>query len=91
LAPGCASGFRLCLESGLAGYRPLPGSFPTLRELLAIMKEHPGLKLEIDGFVCCMPETMDGWDIETKKQDLSVQRAKYVYDYLARRGIDTTG
>jgi hypothetical protein len=55
------------------------------------MKEHPGLKLEIDGFVCCMPETMDGWDIETKKQDLSVQRAKYVYDYLARRGIDTTG
>jgi flagellar motor protein MotB len=37
-----------------------------------------------------MPETMDGWDIETKKQDLWVQRAKYVYDFLARCGIDTT-
>ena len=69
---------------------PLPGSFPTLRELLAIMKEHPGLRLEIDGFVCCMPDGMDGLDFETKKQDLSVQRAKYVYDYLARYGIDTT-
>jgi len=69
-------------------HHPLPGSFPTLRELLAIMKEHPGLRLEIDGYVCCMPDGMDGLDIETKKYNLSVQRAKYVYNYLARFGID---
>jgi outer membrane protein OmpA-like peptidoglycan-associated protein len=69
---------------------PLPVSFPTLKELLAIMKEHSGLRVEIQGHVCCMPENMDGHDIETKKDDLSVQRAKYVYAYLASRGIDTS-
>jgi outer membrane protein OmpA-like peptidoglycan-associated protein len=37
-----------------------------------------------------MPDGIDGWDSETKKQNLSVQRAKYVYAYLARFGIDTS-
>jgi outer membrane protein OmpA-like peptidoglycan-associated protein len=71
-------------------HQPLPVSFPTLQELFAIMKEHPGLRVEIQGHVCCMPENMDGRDIETKKDDLSVQRAKYVYAYLGRLGIDTS-
>ena len=71
-------------------HRAMPVSIPTLQELFALMKEHPGLRVEIQGHVCCVPETMDGRDIETKKNDLSVQRAKYVYDYLAHRGIDTS-
>ncbi|HEY4207424.1 MAG TPA: OmpA family protein, partial [Puia sp.] len=54
------------------------------------MIEHPGLRVEIQGHVCCMPENMDGRDIESQKDDLSVQRAKYVYTYLASRGIDTS-
>jgi outer membrane protein OmpA-like peptidoglycan-associated protein len=70
-------------------HRPLPASFPTLQELFAIMKEHSGLRVEIHGHVCCMPDNMDGWDIETKKDDLSVQRAKFVYTYLVSHGIDT--
>jgi outer membrane protein OmpA-like peptidoglycan-associated protein len=69
---------------------PMPVSFPTLRELFTIMKEHSGLRVEIQGHVCCTPENMDGWDMETKKEDLSVQRAKYVYTYLTGRGIDTS-
>ena len=68
---------------------PMPVSFPTLRELFNIMKQHSGLRVEIQGHVCCTPENMDGWDMETKKEDLSVQRAKYVYTYLAHRGIDS--
>ena len=68
----------------------MPVSFPTLQELFTIMKEHSGLRVEIYGHVCCMPETMDGWDIETKKDDLSVQRAKYVYTFLVVRGIDSS-
>jgi outer membrane protein OmpA-like peptidoglycan-associated protein len=71
-------------------HHPLPASLPTLQELLGIMKEHPGLLVEIQGYVCCMPENMDGLDAETHKNDLSVRRAEYVYDYLARRGIDTS-
>lgn len=68
---------------------PMPVSFPTLRELFNIMKQHSGLRVEIQGHVCCTPENMDGLDMETKKEDLSVQRAKYVYTYLAHRGIDS--
>ena len=71
-------------------HRPMPLSFATLQDLFDIMKKHPGLRVEIQGHVCCMPATMDGRDIETKKDDLSVQRAKYVYAYLAHRGIDTS-
>jgi outer membrane protein OmpA-like peptidoglycan-associated protein len=71
-------------------HRPLPASFATLQELLAIMREHPGLRVEIQGHICCMPENMDGLDVETQKGDLSVRRAEYVYDYLARGGIDTS-
>jgi outer membrane protein OmpA-like peptidoglycan-associated protein len=71
-------------------YRPMPVSFSTLQELSGIMKEHPGLRIEIQGHVCCMPGDMDGRDIETKKDDLSMQRAKFVYGYLASFGVDTT-
>lgn len=70
-------------------HRPMPVSTPTLQELFAIMKEHPGLRVEIQGHVCCMPENMDGLDIETHQNDLSVRRAEYVYAYLVHRGIDT--
>jgi outer membrane protein OmpA-like peptidoglycan-associated protein len=71
-------------------HRPLPVSSPTLQELFAIMKEHPGLRVEIRGHVCCMPENMDGVDFETHKNDLSVRRAEYVYSYLVHRGIDSS-
>ena len=70
-------------------HHPMPSSFRMLRWLTNFMKAHPGLRVEIQGYVCCMPATMDGYDIETKNQDLSVQRAKFVYAYLATHGIDT--
>jgi hypothetical protein len=38
------------------------------------------------GHICCMPVDMDGLDIETHKNDLSVRRAEYVYDYLSAGG-----
>ena len=71
-------------------HRPLPGSLPTLQELFDIMKEHPGLRVEVEGHVCCMPPNMDGLDIETNKYDLSVRRAEYGYAYPVHRGIDAS-
>jgi outer membrane protein OmpA-like peptidoglycan-associated protein len=71
-------------------HRLMPVSYPALQSLLTIMKAHPGLKIEIQGYVCCMPDELDGRDIETKKDDLSEQRAKTVYNYLTAHGIDTT-
>jgi outer membrane protein OmpA-like peptidoglycan-associated protein len=56
----------------------LPSSTPVLRELLAMLKEHPKLKIQIQGHVCCEPEN---------KIKLSRKRAIAVYNYLVRNGI----
>ena len=54
------------------------------------MKKYPGLKIEIQGYVCCIDDGGDGWDIETRKYDLLVQRAKIIYTYLVNYGISTS-
>ena len=66
---------------------PLPGSTIVLQELAAIMKEYPTLRIEIQGYVCCMSDSFDGRDFDTRTPDLSVQRAKFVYEFLASQGI----
>jgi outer membrane protein OmpA-like peptidoglycan-associated protein len=71
-------------------HRPLPMSFRALQELDSVMKEHPHLRIEIQGYVCCGGEDFDGYDIESKKGDLSVQRAKTVYAWLIDHGVDST-
>lgn len=71
-------------------HRLMPVSYLSLQTMVSFMKVHPGLRIEIQGYVCCMPPDLDGRDIETKRDDLSLQRAKAVYDYLADHGIETT-
>ncbi len=56
----------------------LPSSAPVVRELLSMLKEHPKLKIQIQGHVCCEPEN---------KKKLSRKRAIAVYNYLVRNGI----
>ena len=57
----------------------LDESKPVLNELLRIMKENPKLKIQIQGHVCCMPET-------TAK--ISEKRAITVYKFLIGKGIN---
>lgn len=57
----------------------LDESKPILNELLRIMKENPKLKIQIQGHVCCMPET-------TAK--ISEKRAITVYKFLIGKGIN---
>jgi len=66
---------------------PLPGSNIVLLQLAAIMKEYPTLHIEIQGYVCCMPDGFDGRDADTRTPDLSNQRAKFVYEFLVDQGI----
>lgn len=64
------------------------GSEQSLEELYQIMKDNPKLKIQIEGHVCCTNyDDDDGYDYGTGRQDLSVARAKFVYDYLIDRGI----
>lgn len=62
-------------------------SYPYLDELLDVMIKNPTLEIEIQGHVCCTNED-DGYDFSTGKKNLSVARAKAVYDYLKNNNID---
>ncbi|GAB4379058.1 MAG: OmpA family protein [Salibacteraceae bacterium] len=67
---------------------PLPESVPILEKLLKTMKTHPELSIEIRGHICCEDQHFDGMDMDTQQRELSVNRAKFVFKYLADNGID---
>jgi outer membrane protein OmpA-like peptidoglycan-associated protein len=56
------------------------------------LKDHPTYKIELDGHVCCQPEwdLTDALDFDSGDNHLSLNRAKAVYDYLVRNGIDAS-
>jgi outer membrane protein OmpA-like peptidoglycan-associated protein len=66
----------------------LPESMPALDELLEAMVTHPNLQIEIQGHICCLWGPDDGDDYDAGDRNLSRNRAKAVYDYLAEKGID---
>jgi len=69
---------------------PLPEGYSEMQELRKILLEHPGIRIEIQGYVCCNAPDKDGYDKDTHTPDLSVQRAKYIYQYLISHGIDSS-
>ena len=60
-------------------YIVVPESIGKMYELLVVLKNNPKLKIEIQGHLCCMP---------TDKQNLSMQRAKAINNFLIAKGID---
>jgi len=66
----------------------MAGSYGILRELYRVMADNPTLQIEIQGHICCLFGGIDGQDIDTGDPDLSVQRAKAIYEYLRTAGID---
>jgi outer membrane protein OmpA-like peptidoglycan-associated protein len=61
---------------------------PYFVELLNTLQDNPTLKIEIHGHVCCTPNSnQDGLDADTGQKNLSVMRAKYVFESLIRSGI----
>jgi outer membrane protein OmpA-like peptidoglycan-associated protein len=66
----------------------LPESMPILDELLKALQNNPTVTIEIQGYVCCTEATTDGLDLDLQTQDLSVQRAKAIYNFLIEKGID---
>ena len=44
----------------------------------------------IQGHVCCTDGTVDAVDKKTNQRNLSVARAKYVYDFFIEKGINRT-
>jgi outer membrane protein OmpA-like peptidoglycan-associated protein len=66
----------------------LPESKKVLDEIAEVLVERKELYFTIEGHVCCTQGTRDALDRKTNKPNLSVARAKYVYDYLARKGVN---
>jgi outer membrane protein OmpA-like peptidoglycan-associated protein len=58
-----------------------------LDDIAKILEERTDVYFTIEGHVCCTHGTRDAIDRKTKKRNLSVARAKTVYDYLADRGV----
>jgi outer membrane protein OmpA-like peptidoglycan-associated protein len=61
--------------------------------LYNMLTEYPTMKIRIEGHVCCtvMGEYgLDADDADTGEPTLSVNRAKYVYEYLVKQGIDSS-
>ena len=66
----------------------LPSSMNALEALLSKLKSNPKLEIEIQGHICCLSYGYDGKDVETETMNLSVNRAKAVYDYLVENGVE---
>lgn len=63
------------------------GSYPTLDALVRSLKQHPNVRIRIEGHVCCTKGDADGLDEQTHKNELSVTRANAVRNYLIKKGI----
>jgi outer membrane protein OmpA-like peptidoglycan-associated protein len=66
----------------------LPQSISALNELLDVMRKYPTLEIEIQGHICCrIGSGVDGADFDSGDEQLSVNRARAVYYFLADNGI----
>ncbi len=71
------------------GYSYLtPNSGKVLKRITDTLVKRKGIYFSIQGHVCCTQNSRDAVDRKTKKRNLSLARAKYVYDYLAKKGVD---
>jgi outer membrane protein OmpA-like peptidoglycan-associated protein len=60
----------------------------SLKNIAKVLANKKDVYFTIQGHVCCTQNSRDAVDKQTKKRNLSIARAKYVYDYLAKKGVD---
>lgn len=83
-------GDKLVFENILfkTGYSSVvPGSIKTLTEIAKSLVARDGIYFTIQGHVCCTQNSRDAIDRKTKLRNLSEARAKYIYDYFAKKGV----
>lgn len=65
-----------------------PNSKKILEAIAKSLVERDDIYFTIRGHVCCTQFTRDAVDRKTKKRNLSEARAKYVYNYFAKKGVN---
>lgn len=78
---------NILFETGYAYVTP--DSKKVLNDIAKALVEREDIYFTIQGHVCCTQFTRDAVDRKTKKRNLSEARAKYVYDYFAKKGVNT--
>ncbi|OJW85200.1 MAG: hypothetical protein BGO69_06160 [Bacteroidetes bacterium 46-16] len=63
-------------------------SVDELQKLFNMLDANPRLKIRIEGHVCCVTDVEDAYDIDSQDNHLSLNRAKYIYDYLVANGVE---
>lgn len=64
-------------------------SEPIVEELLQIMIQNPSLKIKLEGHICCIDtKDEDAFDVVYHDFYLSRNRARRIYFYLTKHGID---
>ena len=66
----------------------LEESIPVLENIVKKLLERDNLSFVIEGHVCCTPYGRDAVDRGTGKRNLSSSRARYIYSYFLKKGID---
>jgi len=65
----------------------LKESIPVLEKIGRILKEKSNVYFTIKGHVCCTANGRDALNRGTGRRNLSLARAKYIYDYLLKNGV----
>ncbi|MFD1616207.1 OmpA family protein [Gelatiniphilus marinus] len=65
-----------------------PDSKKTLAKIAEALVERDDIYFTIQGHVCCTKFSRDAINRKTKKRNLSEARAKYVYNYFAKKGVN---
>ena len=66
-----------------------PESDQTLNKLYLALEAHPKIRVSIEGHVCCVSsKVIDALDEDTRRLELSVNRARAIREYLIKRGLD---
>ena len=66
----------------------LEESIPVLENIVKKLLERDNLSFVIEGHVCCTSYGRDAVDRGTGKRNLSLSRARYIYSYFLKKGID---
>jgi outer membrane protein OmpA-like peptidoglycan-associated protein len=65
----------------------LKESIPVLEKLARILREKNKVYFTIQGHVCCTVNGRDAIDRGTGRRNLSLARARYIYEYLMKNGV----
>ena len=65
-----------------------PESYAALDRLSMALLQQSSVQISIEGHVCCVPMgDLDAYDEDSHALDLSINRARFIYHYLLKKGI----